>query len=140
MKPWVIQAFISMFFAGFTAVIAKKGMDGITSELGLAVRTGFVCIYVLVFAYFMVPAASLATLQRHHIGWLALSGLATAGSWVFYYRALTVGDVASVGMIDKGSVVVAMVLAWLLLKEPITSRMLLGAGLIVTGLLVIARK
>lgn len=140
MHGWMAQAFLSMFFAGFTSVIAKKGMDGLSAELGLTVRTGFVCLYVLIFGWLTVPAAQLGNLQRHHAGWLALSALTTAASWVFYYRAIAVGEVATVTLIDKGSVVVAMALAWLILKEEITPRMVLGAGLIVAGLLVIARK
>lgn len=140
MANWIGQAFLSMFFAGFTSVIAKRGLDGISAGLGLAVRTGFVCIYVLAFAALTVPASQLGGLQRHNAGWLAVSGLTTAASWVFYYRALSVGEVATVALIDKGSVVVSMLLAWLMLKETITPRMMLGAGLIVAGLVVIARK
>ncbi len=72
--------------------------------------------------------------------WLGLSGVTTTISWIFYYKALKVGDVATVALIDKGSVVVAIVLASLLLKEVITLRMMTGAALIVAGLLVIAKK
>lgn|GEM_PF-1162588 len=72
--------------------------------------------------------------------WLGLPGVTTALSWIFYYKALKVGDVATVALIDKGSVVVAMLLAWLVLREVITMRILIGAALIVAGLIVIARK
>jgi transporter family protein len=72
--------------------------------------------------------------------WLGLSGVINTISWIFYYKALKVGDVATVALIDKGSVVVAIVLASLLLKEVITLRMMTGAALIVAGLLVIAKK
>ena len=72
--------------------------------------------------------------------WLGLSGVTTTISWIFYYKALKVGDVATVALIDKGSVVVAIVLASLLLKEVITLRMMTGAALIVAGLLVITKK
>lgn len=72
--------------------------------------------------------------------WLGLSGVTTTLSWVFYYKALKIGDVATVALIDKGSVVVAILLAWLLLKEVITLRIVLGAALIIAGLLVIAKK
>jgi transporter family protein len=80
------------------------------------------------------------SLQPLNYTWLGLSALTTTGSWVFYYKALKVGDVATVALIDKGSVVVAMLLAWWLLKEVITMRMLLGMVLIVAGLFVIAKK
>lgn len=71
---------------------------------------------------------------------MGVSAITTALSWIFYYKALKGGDVATVALIDKGSVVIAMQLAWLVLREGITIRMVAGAGLIVAGLFVIARK
>jgi transporter family protein len=82
----------------------------------------------------------LPAVGRMNLLWLGLSGVTTTISWIFYYKALKVGDVATVALIDKGSVVVAIVLASLLLKEVITLRMMTGAALIVAGLLVIAKK
>ncbi len=140
MERWVIYAFLSMFFAGFTAVIAKQGLAGISSELGLTVRTVFVFVFVLMFAVTFVPVAEVRTLQKTNLIWLGLSGVATALSWVFYYKALKTGDVATVALIDKGSVIIAIVLAWLILKETITLQVALGATLILAGLLVIAKK
>lgn len=140
MEKWVLYAFISMFFAGFTSVIAKMGLAGITGELGLTIRTLFVCAFVLIFAAWAVPVQQLAEVSQRNLLWLGLSGITTALSWIFYYKALKVGDVATVALIDKGSVLVAMLMAWLLLREVITLRMLAGAGLIVAGLLVVAKK
>ena len=140
MEKWVAYVFISMFFAGFTSVIAKMGLAGISAELGLTVRTLFVCAFVLVFAAWAVPAQEVANITSRNLYWLGLSGVTTALSWIFYYKALKVGDVATVALIDKGSVIVAMLLAGLVLREVITLRMIGGAGLIVAGLLVIAKK
>lgn len=140
MDKWVIYAFLSMFFAGFTSVIAKAGLAGISGELGLTIRTLFVFGFVLIFAFLFVPSADLAGVGPRNLIWLGLSGATTALSWIFYYKALKMGDVATVALIDKGSVVVAMLLAWLVLREVITLHMILGAALIVAGLLVIARK
>ena len=140
MQRWVLYAILSACFAGFTAVIAKKGLIGISSELGLTIRTLFVCIFVIIFALFAVPPAEVKSLQKVNYIWLGLSGVATAGSWIFYYKALKVGDVATVALIDKGSVVIAILLAWWLLKETISLQTALGALLIVAGLLVIAKK
>lgn len=140
MQRWVLYAILSACFAGFTAVIAKKGLIGISSELGLTIRTLFVCIFVIIFALFVVPPAEVKSLQKVNYIWLGLSGVATAGSWIFYYKALKVGDVATVALIDKGSVVIAILLAWWLLKEAISLQTALGALLIVAGLLVIANK
>lgn len=140
MERWVIYAFISMLFAGFTSVVAKQGLVGISAELGLTLRTIFVCVFVLIFAMLAVDSAEIKSLQKVNYIWLALSGITTAVSWVFYYKALKIGDVATVALIDKGSVVIAIILAWVLLKEVITLRMMIGAAFIVLGLLVIAKK
>ena len=140
MEKWIAYAIISMVFAGFTSVVAKMGLVGITGELGLTIRTLFVSVFVLGFAAFAVPVQELATLNRMNLLWLGLSGVTTTLSWIFYYKALKIGDVATVALIDKGSVVVAILLAWLLLKEVITLRIILGAAMIIAGLLVIAKK
>lgn len=140
MERWVLYAFLSMFFAGFTSVIAKQGLTGISAELGLTVRTLFVCIFVLVFAALAVAPVEFKSLQKVNYLWLALSGVSTALSWIFYYKALKVGDVATVALIDKGSVVIAILLAWWLLKEVITLRIIIGALFIVAGLFIIAKK
>ena len=140
MKTWIIYALISMVFAGFTSVIAKLGLTGISGELGLAVRTVFVFVFVLAFAVAVIPSSQLSTLGRSNFIWLGLSGVTTAVSWVFYYKAIKDGQVSTVALIDKGSVVVSVLLAALILKEQITVRTLTGAALMVAGLLVIARK
>ena len=140
MERWIIYAIISAVFAGFTSVVAKQGLAGISAELGLTVRTLFVCVFVLIFAALSVNPAEIKSLQKANYIWLALSAIATAGSWIFYYKALKVGDVATVALIDKGSVVIAIVLAWWLLKEAITLQTAIGALLVVAGLLVIAKK
>ncbi len=140
MKRWILYAFISMLFAGFTSVVAKQGLAGISAGLGLTVRTILVCVFVLIFAAFTVAPAEIKSLQKVNYIWLALSAITTTGSWIFYYKALKLGDVATVALIDKGSVVIAILLAWWLLKEVITLRILLGALLIVAGLFVIAKK
>ena len=140
MERWVVFAWISMVFAGFTSVIAKHGLVGITGELGLAVRTIFVSVFVFGFAALAVPRAQFGALTRHNLVWLGLSGATTAVSWVFYYKALKLGEVSTVALIDKGSFVVAVVLAWLLLGERITPRVAMGTALIVAGLVVVSRK
>lgn len=139
MERWVLYAFISMVFAGFTSVIAKLGLNGISGDLGLAVRTCFVFVFVLMFAAVVVPAGQVKSLTASNVLWLALSGVTTAFSWVFYYKAIKLGEVSTVALIDKGSVVVALALAAWILHEAITPAKLIGGGLIIAGLLVIAR-
>ena|ERR1700731_4179806 len=140
MKPWVSYAVISMIFAGVTSVIAKMGLAGISGELGIAVRTCFVFVFVLAFAAFAVPSSQLSALTPINYLWLGVSGVTTTVSWVFYYKAIKDGEVSTVAIIDKGSMVVAVLLAFLILKEQITVRTMLGASLMVAGLLIIAKK
>ena len=91
MERWVLYAFISMCFAGFTSVVAKQGLVGISAELGLTVRTIFVCIFVLLFAVIAVAPEEIKSLQKINYIWLALSAITTAGSWIFYYKAIENG-------------------------------------------------
>ncbi|OWY31984.1 EamA family transporter [Herbaspirillum aquaticum] len=139
MERWIAYAFISMAFAGFTSVIAKLGLTGISSDLGLAIRTCFVFVFVLMFAAAVVPAAQLGAVTWQNVLWLGLSGVTTAVSWVFYYKAIKAGDVSTVALIDKGSVIVALLMAVWILNEVITPAKLIGAALIAAGLLVISR-
>ena len=87
----------------------------------------------------VVPASELQALGWRNIFWLGVSGVTTAGSWIFYYKAIKLGDVSTVALIDKGSVVIALLLSWWILHETITPAKLAGGGLIVAGLFVIAR-
>lgn len=139
MDKWVVYALVSMGFAGFTSVIAKLGLVGISGDLGLAIRTCFVFAFVLMFAGVVVPLEQFRALTPRNIGWLALSGVTTAGSWIFYYKAIKLGEVSTVALIDKGSVVVALILAWLLLGETLTAPKLIGGAMMVGGLVVIAK-
>lgn len=140
MERWIAYALIAMAFAGFTSVIAKQGLTGISGELGLAVRTCFVFVLVLGVSFIAVPRTELASLTARNYLWLGLSGVTTTVSWVFYYKALKEGEVSTVAMIDKGSFVVAVALAWLLLDERITWRVVVGGMLILAGLWVVSRR
>jgi transporter family protein len=140
MERWVLYAILSMLFAGFTSVIAKQGLSGISGELGLTVRTVFVAVFVFGFAAVAVPRADWNTLTRANSYWLGLSGATTAVSWVFYYKALKQGEVSTVALIDKGSFVVAVLLAWLVLGEKISLRVGVGMTFILAGLVIVSRK
>lgn len=139
MDRWIVYAFVSMAFAGFTSVIAKLGLTGISGDLGLTIRTCFVFVFILLFATIVVPAEELQSLSRRNVLWLAASAVTTAASWIFYYKAIKLGNVSTVALIDKGSVVIALFLSFSILREAITAPKLLGNALIVAGLLVIAR-
>ena len=136
MDRWVLYAGLSAVFAGCTSVFAKHGLDGISGQLGLAVRTCFVFAFVLALSAFTVPRAEVGLLTGRNLLWLGLSAVTTTASWVFYYRALQAGDVGTVALIDKSSFVVAVVLGWVVLKEEFSWRVLAGAGLILAGVVV----
>ncbi|MEK9825548.1 MAG: EamA family transporter, partial [Methylotenera sp.] len=87
-----------------------------------------------------IAPSEVKSLQQANFIWLSLSAATTSGSWIFYYKALKMGDVATVALIDKGSVVVSVLLAWWLFKEVITPRMFIGAILIIAGMIVISKK
>ncbi len=128
-----------MFFAGFTAVIAKLGLAGISAELGLAIRTLGVFLLIISVSFIVVPRAELGALTPYNFAWLGLSAVTTAASWLLYYKAIKLGDVSTVALIDKGSVAVSVLLAVLVLKETLTLNKLVGGAMMVAGLFVIAR-
>jgi bacterial/archaeal transporter family protein len=138
MPRWVAYAIVSMIFAGFTSVIAKLGLTGISSDLGLAIRSCFVVVFVMIFAAVVVPASELRALTSGNVCWLGLSAVTTSASWVFYYKAVKLGNVSTVALIDKGSVVVAILLSILILHEVLTPAKMIGCALMLTGLGVIA--
>ncbi len=137
---WVVYAVLSAVFASLTAILSKIGMAGINSNLATAIRT----VVVLIMAWGMV----FITGQQHPIGgltkqnwtFLILSGIATGLSWLFYFQALQMGDASVVVPIDKFSVVLTMVLAFLLLGEKLDAQKLIGGGLITAGTLVLVVK
>lgn len=140
MKNWVVFAFISMLFAGLTAVIAKFGLKNITGDLGVAIRTSAVLVFVWANALVFGHTKHLPALSKTDLMFLVISGLTTALSWIFYYRAVKIGEVSVVAGIDKASLVVTILLSLWLLKEPLTLKMIIGASLILAGTVVLAWK
>ena len=140
MEKWILFAIISMLFAGLTSTIAKLGLVGISGELGLAVRTVFVFGFVGIFTWMFVSVDEIKALNKTNLIFLSLSALTTSLSWIFYYKALKLGEVSTISIIDKGSFVVAVILGILIFKEQLTWRLLLGALLISAGLIVVAKK
>jgi transporter family protein len=139
MQRWIVYALLSTLFAGGTAVVARLGLSGISAELGLAVRTAFVFAMVAGFCAFTVSRGEFSSLTTQSVTWLAVSALLTSLSWIFYYKAIKMGEVSTVALIDKGSVIVAVLLAFLVLREPLTLNKCAGGALMVAGLYLIAR-
>jgi len=140
MERPIFYALLSMAFAGVTAVIAKLGMQRISGDAALVVRTSLIFVLVWVNAFALRHTRELELLTRRDLLFLLLSGLTTFLSWLFYYRAVKEGNVSLVATIDKGSVVVAIALSVWLLKEPLTPKLALGAGLVLAGLLVLISR
>lgn len=134
---WVVYALLSALFAALTSILAKIGINGVDSNLATAIRT----VVVLVMAWGLVFMTGVQK-QISNIGarswlFLVLSGIATGLSWLFYYRALQMGDASKVVPIDKSSVVISMVLAFVVLKEQLTWQSILGGLLITAGTFVL---
>jgi transporter family protein len=134
---WFFWAILSALFAGLTAVLAKVGVKDVDSNLATAIRT----VVILLFAWSVAlvrGAGGLAAVPARAWLFLVLSGLATGASWLCYFRALQLGEASRVAPVDKLSVVVAMVLAVVFLRESLTWQHWVGGGLIVSGTILIA--
>ncbi|MBS1748673.1 MAG: EamA family transporter [Bacteroidetes bacterium] len=133
---WKFYALLSAFFAALTAILAKVGVKGISGNLATAIRT----IVILFIAWGIVLASGelkeIKTLTRGNIIFLLLSGIATGLSWIFYFKALETGDVSKVAPIDKLSVAIVIGLSFLILKEPVDVKTIIGGILIVAGTIV----
>jgi bacterial/archaeal transporter family protein len=140
MKNWVIYSLISMFFAGLTSVIAKMGLKHVSSDTGLAVRTITVFVLVWVNAIAFQSVKDFKNLTISDITFLTLSGVTTSLSWIFYYKAIKIGNVSQVALIDKGSIIITLLLSFVILGEQFSWRAGIGAGFILTGLLILALK
>ena len=134
MQTWLLYALISMFFAGLTAVIAKSGMSELSSDVALSVRTSVVFVIVFINALLFQNIRTVSDASWKSLMFLCISGVTTSFSWIFYYKAIKIGNVSEVALIDKGSIVITLLLSFWILKEPFTVKTLLGAGLIVSGI------
>lgn len=140
MPTWIFYALLSMAFAGLTAVLAKYGLKNVSGDAGVAVRTSFVFLLVWINTFAFRHVNDLSKLTTKDILFLGLSAVTTSASWIFYYRAIKLGEVSTVAVIDKASIVVTLLLSFWLLKEPFTWRMAVAAFLILSGLLVLVLK
>lgn len=135
---WFVFALLSAFFAALTTILAKVGMDGVNSNLATAIRTAVVLVMSWGMVFLTGAQRGIQSLTRTHILFLVLSGLATGASWLCYYRALQLGNVSQVAPIDKLSIVLTLIMAFVFLKEPLTAKSLIAGGLITAGVLVLA--
>ena len=133
---WAVYALLSALFAALTTILAKVGISGVNSHLATAIRTAVVLIMAWGMVFLTGGQSGISEISRKSWLFLILSGLATGASWLCYYRALQIGQASKVVPIDKLSVVITLVLAFVLLREPFTSKTILGAVLITAGTLI----
>jgi transporter family protein len=134
---WLIWALLSAFFAGLTAILAKIGVQNISSNLATAIRT----VVVLIFVWTVALASNhekISTIGTRTWIFLVLSGMATGLSWLCYFRALQLGQASQVAPVDKLSVIIAIALAGIFLHEHLTWHQWVGGFLIFAGAIVIA--
>jgi transporter family protein len=134
---WWIYALLSAFFAALVAIFAKVGIKGVDTDLATAIRTVIILVISWGIAFFRGGTATISTLTKHNLIFLALSGIATGLSWIFYFKALQLGKVSQVAPVDKLSVALAIVLATIFLGETLTWKNAIGGSLIIGGTLVL---
>ena len=130
---WVLFAILSAVFAALTSILAKIGISGVNSNLATAIRTVVVVFMAWGLVFITNAQSGIGDINRKSWLFLILSGLATGASWLFYYRALQMGDASKVASIDKLSVVITLILAFIFLNEQLTLKSMLGCLLIVVG-------
>ena len=133
---WMIFAVLSAVFAALTSILAKIGIEGVNSNLATAIRTIVVGIMAWGMVFLSHAQNGLAEISKKSWIFLILSGLATGASWLCYYKALQMGDASKVVPIDKMSVVITLILAFVFLHEQFTAKSLIGCILIGAGTLI----
>lgn len=132
---WMILAVLSAVFAALTSILAKVGIDGVNSNLATAIRTFVVLVLAWGMVFLTDAQGGISAISRKSWIFLILSGLATGGSWLCYYKALQLGDASKVVPIDKMSVVITLILAFVFLHEKVTAKSIIGCILITAGTL-----
>ena len=135
MNMWIIFAILSAVFAALTSILAKVGIEGVDSNLATAVRTIVVVIMAWAMVFITNTQSGLSQISRKSWIFLILSGIATGASWLCYYKAIQLGDVSKVVPIDKLSVVVTLIPAFVFLHEEFTVKSVIGCILIGAGTL-----
>ena len=133
---WFLFALLSAVFAAFTSILAKIGVEGVNSTVATAIRTVVVLVMAWGLVFMTHTQTGVPEVSRKSWEYLILSGLATGASWLCYYRALQIGEASKVVPVDKLSVVITLVLAFVFLHEEFTAKSLIGCILIGAGTLI----
>ena len=136
--PWYLAATLSAIFAALTSILAKIGIKDVDSNLATAIRTTVILVFTWGIAFFRGSVSGLSEISRTGFIFLILSGIATGLSWLFYFRALQIGEASKVVPIDKLSLVLTIMLAGIFLREKISVQTVIGAFMMTGGTLLIA--
>ena len=139
-SSWIFWAILSAIFAALTTIFAKVGIPGVDSDLATLIRTAIVLLLLTLFVHFTGKWVNPFNLSKYNWVFLALSGLATCASWICFYRALQIGEASKVLVVDKFSIVIVAILAFVFLGEKPLTKDWLGIALVACGLMVIAFK
>jgi len=139
-KQYQFYALISMLFAGLTSVVAKAGLKNVSADTGLAIRTSFVFAFIWINIFVFNQIKDFLNLTLKDVFFLGVSALTTTVSWIFYYKAIKIGQVSEVALIDKASIIITIILSFLFLQEQLTWKICIGAILILSGLITIVWK
>lgn len=140
MQTWIFYAILSMVFAGVTSVLAKYGLQNISADFGLGVRTTVIFLIITAINVAGEKYKELSYLTGLQLTLLIFSGITTTLSWLFYYRAIKEGLVSYVAAIDKASIVITLLLSFILLKEPVTPKIVIGGMFILAGMIILVWK
>lgn len=137
---WWIYALLSALFASLTAIFAKLGVQQIQSDLATGIRTIIILILVWCIVLFKGAHKGIGDISKFSLGMLIISGIATGLSWLFYFKALQTGPVSQVAIVDKFSVALTVLLAFIFLQETITIKTILALMLIIGGTILLLSK
>ena len=140
MSMWWFYAILSAIFAAFTAILAKVGLENINSNLATGIRTIIIFVMIWVIILARGEAKDISSISRYSFLFLVLSGIATGLSWLFYFKALQMGNVSQVAPIDNLSVALTVILAIIFLGESLTIKSAVGVLLIIVGTIVLISK
>ena len=136
-EGWLIYALLSAFFASLTTILGKIGIEGVESNLGTAIRTTVVIVMSFIMVAFTGKTGEIKKIDKKELGFILLSGLSTGASWLCYYKALQDGEAGIVVPIDKLSILVTIAFSYIVFKERLSKKAMLGLVMIVFGTLVL---
>ena len=136
-EGWLIYALLSAFFASLTTILGKIGIEGVESNLGTAIRTAVVIVMSFIMVAFTGKTGEIKKIDKKELGFILLSGLSTGASWLCYYKALQDGEAGIVVPIDKLSILVTIAFSYMVFKERLSKKAMLGLVMIVFGTLVL---